>query len=389
MKNIHKELFYITQDDLDVLDNNPTHKCKYCGKVIWYKNTKVSYRKDGNLASEYSGTTWKTCKKIKDTTYPICVCQYCLEEKYPEFKEKNISRIFNTFNKFVTYAFNIPEEIINEVNKSSAITLENMIKKYGEEEGTKRFEHYKDKQAYSNSYEYKQKKYGWNKQEYDEFNKSRAVTLKNLIEKHGEEEGRKIWDNYCEKQAYTSTDEYLIEKFGEEDANNIKLCKSHKLEGFIARYGEDEGTKRYNDYMENAQCNKTYSESSLLFFNELIEKMKKQDLDYDIWYGTRERLQWSKSGDLYYFDFFIPELNLVIEFNGDYWHCNPNKYDKEFYHPHKKMTAKQIWEYDESKKYVIENEFNYKLIIIWESDVRKNKDNIIEMILSEILKLKK
>lgn len=63
-------------------------------------------------------------------------------------------------------------------------------------------------------------------------------------------------------------------------------------------------------------------------------------------------------------------------------------YDKEFYHPHKKMTTKQIWEYDGIKKHVIEDEFNYKLIIVWESDTIKNKDNIIEMIISEILKLK-
>lgn len=384
------KLIKISQEYFDKLDTDITHKCKYCGKEIWYENTKVTFNKDGSLAYAMSGSNWRTKKKINGIVYPIHVCQYCLEDKYPDFKTKNVSKIFNTFNKFVSYAFDIPEDIINNVNKSSAITLENMIIKYGEEEGTKRFNQYKEKQAYSNSFEYKQNKHGWTKEEYDKFNKSRAVTLENLISKHGEEEGTKIWESYCERQSYTSTDEYLIEKFGEEEANNIKLCKSHNLKGFIAKYGEEEGKRKYDDYIKNTQYNKTYSESSLIFFNNLINEMKERNIIYgDIWYGEREKLQWSKNGDLYYFDFFIPELKLVIEFNGDYWHCNPNRYEPDYYHPHKKMTAEQIWMYDKIKQDVIEKEFGYNIITIWEKDVKKNENEIIKMIISEIIKIQK
>ena len=29
-------------------------------------------------------------------------------------------------------------------------------------------------------------------------------------------------------------------------------------------------------------------------------------------------------------DVYIPKLNLIIEYFGDYWHCNPNKYIPEY-----------------------------------------------------------
>jgi hypothetical protein len=27
------------------------------------------------------------------------------------------------------------------------------------------------------------------------------------------------------------------------------------------------------------------------------------------------------------FDVYLPQYNLLIEYNGDYWHCNPKKYN--------------------------------------------------------------
>ena len=41
-------------------------------------------------------------------------------------------------------------------------------------------------------------------------------------------------------------------------------------------------------------------------------------------------------------DIFIPKLNLVIEYFGDYWHCNPKKYEENYFNKNKKMTAKEI-----------------------------------------------
>jgi hypothetical protein len=47
----------------------------------------------------------------------------------------------------------------------------------------------------------------------------------------------------------------------------------------------------------------------------------------------------------------------VIEFYGDYWHCNPilEKYQNGFVHPHLGLTSKEIWNRDSNKNELIRN----------------------------------
>jgi len=71
----------------------------------------------------------------------------------------------------------------------------------------------------------------------------------------------------------------------------------------------------------------------------------------------------------------------MIEYNGDYWHCNPKKYNKEYYHKIKNKTAEQIWEYDLNKVDLIKN-YGYNLEIVWETDY-ENNPKIIEEILKK------
>jgi G:T-mismatch repair DNA endonuclease (very short patch repair protein) len=79
------------------------------------------------------------------------------------------------------------------------------------------------------------------------------------------------------------------------------------------------------------------------------------------------------------YDIYIPKLNLVIEFNGDYWHCNPKKYEPDYYHQVKKKTAKELWEYDKNKiDLVIEK--GYNLEVVWESDYKSDKTIINKLI---------
>jgi len=79
------------------------------------------------------------------------------------------------------------------------------------------------------------------------------------------------------------------------------------------------------------------------------------------------------------FDVFIPDLNLLIEYNGDYWHCNPAKYNADYYHQKKLKFAHEIWEYDKNKIYIAES-LNYFCITIWESDFKNNPAIVFEKI---------
>lgn len=78
-------------------------------------------------------------------------------------------------------------------------------------------------------------------------------------------------------------------------------------------------------------------------------------------------------------DLYIPKLNLIIEYNGDYWHCNPKKYDSKYYNKKKSKYAWELWEYDNSKVDLIRN-LNYNLEIVWESDFHYNKQIIKDII---------
>lgn len=90
----------------------------------------------------------------------------------------------------------------------------------------------------------------------------------------------------------------------------------------------------------------------------------------------------------YRYDFFLKDFNLYIEFNGDYWHSNPTQFQENYMHPHKKILAREIWEYDEAKRVnVINNGYNF--ISIWESDIKNLNEQQLKEHISGIIKNQK
>jgi len=87
-----------------------------------------------------------------------------------------------------------------------------------------------------------------------------------------------------------------------------------------------------------------------------------------------------KIGSLAY-DLYIKELNTTIEYNGDYWHCNPIKYNREYLHKKKQMYAHEIWERDKKKKELSESN-NHNHFTIWENDYKFNKEKEINKIIN-------
>jgi hypothetical protein len=80
-------------------------------------------------------------------------------------------------------------------------------------------------------------------------------------------------------------------------------------------------------------------------------------------------------------DVYIPSLNLIIEYFGDYWHCNPSKYKSDYYNVKKGKYAWELWEYDVQKLELIKS-YGYNLEVIWERDL-KNNNKLIENIISK------
>ena len=66
-------------------------------------------------------------------------------------------------------------------------------------------------------------------------------------------------------------------------------------------------------------------------------------------------------------DIYVPSLNLIIEYFGNYWHCNPKKYESNYFNKKKNKFAWELWEYDKKKVELIKS-YDYNLEIVWESD---------------------
>lgn len=66
----------------------------------------------------------------------------------------------------------------------------------------------------------------------------------------------------------------------------------------------------------------------------------------------------------YICDIYLPDDNLIIECQGDYWHANPNKYSLDSIN---KTQARNVHR-DKTKKSYLTN-LGYKLLYLWEYDI--------------------
>jgi len=115
------------------------------------------------------------------------------------------------------------------------------------------------------------------------------------------------------------------------------------------------------------------------YVNELISEMYPKLSKYSEYHGCergRDGVYDYENKKLYNPDFINRKLKVFIEFNGDYWHCNPDIFDKEYYNSHKKMTAKEIWDKDNFRNKRVEKLTGCRSLIIWENDWNKKRENI-------------
>lgn len=282
--------------------------CIECGALICDSN-KVFITLDGKklIDNEERATTFLKTRIYNGHEYRVCRCKECVAKKFP-YILKSKRMYGHKWAKCCKYVFGVSDEDFDEfARERQKVTREKMIKRWGLEEGERRWQQYCNKQSETNTFEYKKEKYGWTQEMFDEYNSSRAVTLENCIRRHGEEKGKEIFEKYREQQRYTTSPEYFIEK-----------------------YGEEKGKEIYNNFDElryTSGNSKHYSMISKDLFDRLM--LRSVFKDDNCYYAENEyKVDTPDENGIthpYRLDFYDSDLNLAIEFQGAFYHDDVNK----------------------------------------------------------------
>ncbi len=156
------------------------------------------------------------------------------------------------------------------------------------------------------------------------------------------------------------------------ELSQINKKRGRTKEDLISQYGEEKAHDMVKNRGRRNKEFKRYSKISKLFFDSL-QNMTEEHLFYS------ENEKWLRINENKgYFVDLIKDLK-IIEFNGDFFHANPNLYKKDDVikmSESKKLTAQEIWNQDNKKLNNLLN-LGYDVLVVWESDVKKDKEKIL------------
>ena len=175
-------------------------------------------------------------------------------------------------------------------------------------------------------------------------------------------------DKICTKIEY-----WIAKGYTEKEAREklIERQRTFTLDKCISKYGEIKGRQVFEERQEKWQktlhdsfrkTNKGISQSTES--NNLFSHIKLNGFDIE------QEFQIGR------YSFDCRFQNKLIEFNGDYWHANPDMYDENFFNKVSGLTARKIWKKDEAKyEYAIKH--GYKVLVIWESEYNEDFDKTL------------
>jgi very-short-patch-repair endonuclease len=349
-----------------------------------------TFKTTTELVASWLGSTGQEVKEIMTPELTL-KCHTFFEKMLQNGGSKNMPQRYRShLVDFVKY--NVPGDWFSNSMLSKghcAVTKEKMTALYGPIEGDRRWSVYCQKQADTNTFEYKHQKYGMTRDEFESYNNSRAVTLENMVKRHGVETGQQLFQKYCttQKDAGTSLS-YFQEQYGDIEGQSKydTVCDQKRLtlSNFIRKYGEEEGRKEY-DHFAASQWAYYSKKSQRLFWdvmNQIDNKDKVHFAELNKEFGV-----YDDGTDTYRkFDFVISDIKLAVEFDGDHYHGNPALYkplDKLRGRGCTSLTATEKWDMDAHKCALLEAR-GFTVLRIWESDYDNDPVSITSTIVKEI-----
>ena len=420
--------------DYNVIDDL---KCKFCGKFLQIYKLKTTNefficyckckKRCGNKAYMQTvfGQTddfinkWNSIisKRPKKTWEQRFIEKYGKRDGLKRYKHWKFTSS-GTLEKFIyKYGDEEGRKRFDNFRRKCSPSVDAQIEKYGEEEGIRRNKAFREKMKkrsfFSLNYwldlfkgdfelakraqnlvqirdkKYFETKYGRieGKKRYKKMLclRKKQNTLLYQIEKYGDEEGKKRYKKMNELRSYKNKEEFL----GHDRYIEINKSRAITLENMIKKYGEMEGIKRFSLWKQRlikhllslSKGNEVVFQSKVSnnFFTELSKFIKNKKYIY-----TNKNEYWiNDNNKIYFFDFFFLKTKKIIEFHGDFWHCNPKLYNYSYFHPKLKKTAQEIWNQQEIKNNIAKN-MGFEVLEIWEYDITHNFDKFLKIAINFI-----
>jgi len=330
---------------------NKKIKCLICNKEITNNNSYIGShvkRIHGLLLKEY---IFKYYKNV-NPRFKIVSCGFCEKNAIPEIIANHINY---TYEKKYTKGYSCKS---NECRNNISLLIFNT---------------------------------NYNKKTYEHIGSN--VKYISLLHKKTEDEVKYKKSKGIRSMDWTTSLEGFIKKFGKEEgtkkyyARNKKISKANTRSWFIEKYGEKKGNEKYELFRKKKH--KAFGPSKSIKSKKINNILDKNQINYIEEYKYENEK--GKNGSI---DFYLTDYNIAIEFYGDYWHCNPNYYNSNYFHRIMKKFSYEIWEKDKKRiKHIFETEYNKNItiLIIWESsnfseeyliellEEIKNKNTIIEI----------
>ena len=207
----------------------------------------------------------------------------------------------------------------------------------------------------------------------------------------------KMWKSIRNKEGIyfcnTNVDYYLNKGFTyKESVEELKNRQAtFSLDICIQKYGKDEGLKRFQKrqqiwqttlmnktdeekaeiYQKKLKNFKRYSKVSANLFEKVKSRLESEGIFLTFHFGESEKFIWDKEQKrIFFYDLFIEEANLLVEFNGSLFHPRPYLTESElqnFVCPISKLNGVEILKKDTRKENLAISE-GYEYLTVWEND---------------------
>ena len=297
-------------------------------KVENWKN-KIN-EKTGNFYTEEEAL-------FKIRSFRKCNIEYWIERGYNNIDSENKVKEFQKENseKFIKKAIEYPEKYIDRTETQ----LQYWLKRgFSEEESIKKLNE-----------------------------RQNTNSLESFVNRYGDEEGLIKYNNRLNQLSYTSSRKFYIDKYGLEEGNKIfNQITSKRVVGI----------------------NKS-SKEAYYFLKEIYKYIRNNGIDKnDIYWGVGSSKEWFINLDkcLFFYDFTIKPLKIIIEYHGISFHPKENDLDWVGAYG---MSYDEKIKIDRLKKEIAESA-GFKYFHVYSDDDLKTKQTeLIEIIKKEIFKSEK